>query len=182
MLDVELQFFKMLSDQSRLKILASLNKEPMYVELIAERLDLHPSTVSFHLKKLEEANIVTSKKEQYYTMYYIDRQKLNRNVMQIISSITTKDDNEEEREARYRRKIIRTFFEEGKLKSIPVQRKKRLIILEEIAKEFEIEKKYPEKQVNLIISEFHFDFCTIRREFIMNKMFVRENGIYERLK
>ena len=36
--------------------------EPMYVELLAERLKLSTSTVSFHLRKLLDANIVSSKK------------------------------------------------------------------------------------------------------------------------
>ena len=182
MVEKSVKLFKVLSDPSRLQILASLNKEPMYVELIAERLELHPSTVSFHLKKLEQAGVVNSKKEQYYVVYHINRQKLNVNVMHVISNITTKSQTLGEREAAYRRKVIRTFFEDGKLKSIPVQRKKRLIILEEIARDFETGKKYSEKEVNLMVSEYHYDFCTIRREFIMNKMFVRENGIYEKIK
>ena len=38
----------------------SLVKEEMYVERLAERLDLTPATISFHLKKLEDAGAVTS--------------------------------------------------------------------------------------------------------------------------
>lgn len=47
--------FKCLSDKSRLQILKSLAVEDMYVERLAERLDLTPSTISFHLKKLADA-------------------------------------------------------------------------------------------------------------------------------
>ena len=50
-----IKLFKCLADKSRLQILKSLVKEEMYVERLAERLDLTPATISFHLKKLEDA-------------------------------------------------------------------------------------------------------------------------------
>ena len=50
-------FFKCLADKSRLAILKSLMEEDMYVERLAERLGVTSATVSFHLKKLEEAGI-----------------------------------------------------------------------------------------------------------------------------
>ena len=176
------KIFKVLSDSSRLQILASLLKEPMYVELLATRLKLHPSTVSFHLKKLEQVGIVSSTKDQYYVTYHINKAALNINVMQVLSSIRTDSQSEEEREQEYKQKILSNFIVDGTLRSIPVQHKKRLIILEEIAKSFESNKEYTEKEVNIIISEYHPDFCTIRREFIMNRMFERENGIYKKIK
>ena len=182
MIDEYVKIYKVLADKSRLKIIASLNKEPMYVELISERIGLNPSTVSFHLKKLELLDLVTSKKEQYYVMYYLNKSKLDFNTMEIISSITLDSGSQEIKEEAYLNKIINTFFKGNKLISIPVQRKKRDVVLAKIARSFELGKDYPEKEVNLIISDFHFDFCTIRREFIMTKMFVRDNGIYRRVK
>jgi hypothetical protein len=172
--------FKALSDHSRLRIIASLSKEPMYVELISKRLNLHPSTVSFHLKKLEELKIVSSTKDQYYTIYKLHPEELDFNVLSQIIQSAENLDTEEDREKKYRNKIISAFIKNGKLVSIPVQQKKRLIILEEIAKDFVKEKKYPEKEVNLIIKKYHEDFCTIRREFIMNKLFTREQGVYQK--
>lgn len=175
------QIFKVLSDVSRLKILASLNKEAMYQELIATRLQLNPSTVSFHLKKLEDLKLITSKKEQYYKMYYINKDTLNLNILEIIEGIKL-EQTEEDRALEYERKILNTFFKDKKLVSIPVQRKKRDVILQKIASDFILNKEYTEKEVNTMILEYHFDFCTIRREFIMNKLFTRENGIYVRIK
>lgn len=182
MIDDMSKLFKVLSDPSRLKILASLIKEPMYVELISERLDLHPSTVSFHLKKMEQIGLLKSTKDQYYVMYEINKEILNINIMGQLSKISMESQKEEDLELAYYNKIKKTFFQDGKLLSIPVQRKKRQVILDEISKVFELGKDYPEKEVNLMISEFHYDFCTIRREFIMNKMFVRNDGIYRRIK
>ena len=60
--DAAIALFKCLADRSRLQILKSLSEGDMYVERLSERLNLTPSTISFHLKKLESAGIVTSKK------------------------------------------------------------------------------------------------------------------------
>lgn len=182
MIDQRVKLFKMLGDKSRLKIVNSLIKEPMYVELISERLGLNPSTVSFHLKKLESIGLVHSEKDQYYMMYHLDKEKLDFNLMLEIEKTASIDETEEQREENYKKKIVDNFFSGGKLKTIPVQRKKRNVILEVISKDFEIGKNYQEKEVNLMIANYHDDFCTIRREFIMEKMFERDNGIYTRLK
>ncbi len=79
-----------------------------------------------------------------------------------------------------RNKIIDSFFRKGKLRSIPSQRKKRTIILEHILNDFELGRVYAEKEVNEIIRRYHDDVCTIRREFIMEKMMTRKDGKYQR--
>ena len=70
--EVAIRIFKCLADASRLNILATLQNGEAYGELLAERLGLSASTLSFHMKKLEEAGLVTARKEQYYTVYALD--------------------------------------------------------------------------------------------------------------
>ena len=177
-----IKLFKCLADKSRLLILKSLIKEPMYVELLSERLQLTAPTISFHLKKLEEANIVKASKEQYYTVYSINKDVLKSAIIDLINGESSEEDIQNLREEEYKRKVLENFFEYGKLKSIPVQRKKRLIVLQEIAKAFEVGKEYTEREVNIIIADFNDDFCTLRREFINEKIFVRNEGKYTRMK
>lgn len=172
-----IELFKCLSDRSRLQILKSLSIEPMYVERLSERLSLTPSTISFHLKKLENAGIVSSRKEQYYQVYYLVESILKENILDLIKDESSEIRKQQEREENYAKKVIENFFEYGKLKNIPAQRKKRQIILKELLKSFEVGRKYTEKEVNLIIADFHDDFCTLRREMIMEKLMDRE-GIY----
>lgn len=173
-----LQLFKCLADGSRLQILSGLLREPMYVELIAERLALSPSTVSFHMKKMEAAGLVTATKDQYYTMYSLNKAVLDQSLRALIKPDTEEVSLEVQREAAYRKKVIENFFVYGKLKNIPAQRKKKVIILEEIANRFEKGKRYPEKEVNLTISEMHDDFCTLRRELIVEGLMERDHGEY----
>lgn len=175
-----LQVFKCLADTSRLAILSGLLRAPMYVELIAERLALSPSTVSFHLKKLEAAGLVTQTKEQYYTVYSASPALLDQTLRAFLTPPEGAVDAEAAREAAYRQKVLDTFFVYGKLKSIPAQRKKRQIVLQEIAGRFVPGKEYPEKEVNLIISEMHDDFCTLRRELVIERLMQRDHGLYWR--
>ena len=173
-----IKLFKALADKSRLQILKSLAIEEMYVERLAQRLDLTPATISFHLKKLSDAGAVTSYKSQYYTVFRLNREVLNTGILALILEKSDEADAQEARDAAYRQKVIDSFFEYGKLKSIPAQRKKERIILEVIAERFEPGRTYTEREVNLIIADFHDDFCTIRRDMISEKLLARENGIY----
>ena len=173
-----IQLFKCLADATRLQIVKMLKDGPSYVELIAQRLERTPSTISFHLKKMEEAGLAESRKEQYYAVYSLKEDALSARIIDIICEKSGEADAQQEREMLYRKKVLDTFIQHGKLISIPVQRKKKRIILEKIAECFEKGKIYPEKQVNLIIADFHDDFCTLRRDLISEGIMERENGQY----
>ncbi len=181
MTDAEaIALFKCLADKSRLQILKSLATEDMYVERLAERLGLSAATVSFHLKKLAEAGAVTSYKTQYYTMYALRAETFSARIIDILREESEEADAQAQRDAAYRQKTIDAFFEYGKLKSIPAQRKKKRIILEEIVKGFEPGRIYPEREVNLIIAQVHDDFCTIRRDMISEGLMARDQRGYWR--
>lgn len=173
--------FKCLADRSRLQILRSLLVEDMYAERLAERLDLTPATISFHMKKLEDAGAVRSYKEQYYTMYSICREVFETSVLELIRSASGGEDEQARRDAAYRQKVLDTFFEYGRLKAIPAQRKKKRICLEEMVKAFEPGRPYREEEVNEAILRYHEDYCTIRRDMISEKLMAREGTVYVRL-
>ena len=176
-----LEIFKCLADNSRLRIINSLMIEPMYVELLAERLELSASTISFHLKKLMEADIVSCKKEQYYTVYRLNEKIFSMNLKDLIEDNRNEEEILNQREEKYREKVIESFFKYNKLKDLPVQKKKKQIVLEKIVESFEKDRTYTEKEVNLIIADFHDDFCTIRRDLIGFNLMEREDGIYKRI-
>ncbi len=173
-----IKLFKCLSDKSRLQILKSLAIEDMDVERLADRLNLTPATISFHLKKLSDAGAVKSYKRQYYTLYSLCKNVFMTRIIDIINEASDEAAIQDQRDAQYRKRVIESFFEYGKLKSIPAQRKKERIILEEIAKSFEKGRIYSEREVNIMIADFHDDFCTIRRDMIGEGIMERENGNY----
>ena len=177
-----IRLFKCLSDKSRLQILKSLAIEDMYVERLAERLGISAPTVSFHLKKLADAGAVTSYKSQYYMMYSLNKAVFEVSILKIIQEESDEAEEQERRDAEYRRKVIDAFFEYGKLKSIPSQRKKERIVLEVIADAFEYDRIYSEREVNIIIADFHDDFCTIRRDMVAERLLDRDTGGYWRIR
>ncbi len=176
-----LKLFKGLADRSRLQILKSLLEEDMYVERLAQRLELTPATVSFHLKKLMDAGAVSSRREQYYTMYSINKEVFQCRILDILGEKSSDAQRQQEREARYRQRVLDSFFEYGRLKSIPAQRKKERICLEEIVKELELGRPYPERELNQVLLRFHQDYCTLRRDMISEGILRREEGLYTRL-
>ena len=76
-------------------------------------------------------------------------------------------------------KIISTFFENGKLKSIPTVRNKRLVVLKYLVEKLDPKRVYSEVEINEFLKKIHPDVCTLRREFIMNKLMVRKDGKYK---
>lgn len=176
-----IRLFKCLADKSRMQILRSLLHGDMYVERLAERLGLTPATISFHMKKLEEAGAVRSYKDQYYTMFSMNREIFQGSVLDLIRAASDGEDEQAKRDAAYRQKVIDSFFEYGKLKSIPAQRKKERICLEEIVRSFEAGRVYEEPEVNEILLRFHEDYCTIRRDMIAEKLLERDGGKYTRV-
>ncbi|MFT8352656.1 DUF2087 domain-containing protein [Clostridium saccharoperbutylacetonicum] len=72
--------------------------------------------------------------------------------------------------------VISTYMDENKaLKSYPAKEKKKIIVLEEISKNFINGKNYSEKEINRILERVHEDYVTIRRALI-------EYGFIERAK
>ncbi len=77
-------------------------------------------------------------------------------------------------------RTLSAFFEkDGRLKAIPTTRSKRLFVLQHLVAKLDANRIYTEDEINKFISPFHEDVCTIRREFIMNKLMVRKAGKYK---
>ncbi len=153
--------FKALGDESRLAILRILLDGESYVELIASRLALSSATVCHHLKKMEAAGLVQCHRTQFYQIYSVRREILGASLIQLIGTVPAPDDDTE-----YRSGVIENFFELGKLKNLPAQRKKRDIVLQYMLDQLPPKDSYTEKEINAHIGNYHPDYCTIRREMI----------------
>ncbi|MDW7731792.1 MAG: metalloregulator ArsR/SmtB family transcription factor [Methanolobus sp.] len=64
-------FFKVLSDETRLRILILLDIRELCVCEICHILDLPQPKVSRHLAKMRDLNFVRDKKEGQWTFYYL---------------------------------------------------------------------------------------------------------------
>ncbi len=79
-----------------------------------------------------------------------------------------------------KQKVFSNFVKDDHIEKLPVQRSKRKYLLEYILAQFEPNRLYSEVEVNRTISRIHDDFCTVRREFISEKMMDRVDGKYRR--
>jgi biotin operon repressor len=173
-----IEIIKSLADTSRMRVLNALLDKPQYVEELAHRLDLAASTVSFHLKKLESAGLVEGVKEQYYIIYRINEGLFKLTLRELIECEDLEKYSYDERMEAYRQKVLKAFFRKDKLLKLPVQRKKRMIVLDQFTQKFRSGKKYKEDDINAIIRETYDDYCMIRRLLIEEGIMKRERQIY----
>ena len=80
----------------------------------------------------------------------------------------------------YERKVFQAFVEGGRLKAIPVKRKKREVLLRHMVQAFETQRIYREAEVNAVLAEFHEDVATLRRELVEMGLLVRYRSEYAR--
>jgi DNA-binding HxlR family transcriptional regulator len=172
-----LEFFKALADANRLKIIGLLAQGEYTVEQLAEILNLRPSTVSHHLTKLAKSGLVSARSESYYNIYRLELTMLESMSQRLLVSETMPAVTADIDMDAYDRKVINTFCDEqGRIKQFPAQQKKFEAILRYVAKDFEPETCYTEKQVNAILSRFSDDTASLRRGLIDYRMMAREGG------
>ena len=157
---------KALADPTRLRLVRTLLEAPRYVEELAAALALSAPTVSHHLKKLEAAGVVSRRKDQYYVVYSVRREVLERTLVEVVAEGTETVGAEQQRLDAYRRRILETFIVDGRVRRMPAQRKKRLVVLDALAMDFARGRDYPEAEVDRIVSRRYDDYCTIRREMV----------------
>lgn len=181
-IEESVKIMKAMADESRLLILNTLFEKPQYVEEIAKRLDLAPSTVSFHLKKLEEMNLIEKEKKQYYSEFKIRKEIFDSKLIDLISFDNVEKIAQEKRVQKLNDKVINTFIKKERIEKIPKQLKKKLIILEWLAEKFSFSKSYKEEEINHIILDYYDDYCAARRDLVDYRFFERKNSIYKRIK
>jgi ArsR family transcriptional regulator, lead/cadmium/zinc/bismuth-responsive transcriptional repressor len=69
--------FKGLADETRLRIISLLWLEDCCMCEIVLALDAASSTISHHLKIMEKGGIISSRREGKFTIYHLNKEKLN---------------------------------------------------------------------------------------------------------
>ena len=78
------------------------------------------------------------------------------------------------------REVLARFFSGRTLVEVPSSRAKRLVVLERLALEFDVGRRYPEREVNSILGGFHPDWSTLRRHLVDEGLLDRERNVYWR--
>ncbi len=67
-----LSSFHTLSDPLRLQVVELLHSQELCVAELLDQLDVSPSTLSFHLKQLKQANLLLSRQEGRWIYYRLN--------------------------------------------------------------------------------------------------------------
>lgn len=169
-------YLKALGDPSRLKILALLIDREASVEELAAALNLKTPTISHHLTRLKALELVDMRAEGTTHLYRFKAETLHQ-LTQALEPESLKKSAPASDDA-WASKVLRDFLNGQMLKEIPASRKKRFVILQWLAGKFESGVRYPEAEVNQILSVHHPDFATLRRELIASRLMERESGVY----
>src|SRR5258705_7761791 len=177
-----LSFFKVLGNESRLKIIGILANRDCTVSELAAMLDVKEPTVSQHLSALKSLGLVDMRTDGNYHHYSFNPNTLRgmnkdffsrERLAALVEPFAETDDA-------YARKVFKTFVDGERITQIPTGEKRQRVILKWLAEKFEFDVKYPEKQVNEILSHHHPDYATLRRDLVDFKFLQREKGIYWR--
>ena len=183
-LDKVVTYHKALADPTRIRMLILLADGERNGQVLAEKLSVTPATITHHASKLRAASLINERREKntiYFSLnHYFIKNSAN-GVLQLIYNQKRGDQQPmEEPDKRLRDSVIKNFYTaEGKLKHLPSQLKKKLIVLEHLASQLKRGRSYSEKEVNEFIKAVHEDYATIRREFIMHQFMFREQEVYE---
>ncbi|MGP1386420.1 MAG: metalloregulator ArsR/SmtB family transcription factor [Thainema sp.] len=176
-----LAFFKALANESRLKLIGLLAQREHSVEELAALLNLKEPTVSHHLAKLKQLELVQMRQDKNTHFYKLDQKTLETMTKALftpeqIVELTTDIDTDA-----WEAKILRSYFVDGRLQELPASRKKRWVVLKWLVNQFDEDRQYAEKEVNAVLKPFHADVATLRREFIGYNMMQRAQGNYWRI-
>ncbi|MEK5437233.1 MULTISPECIES: DUF2087 domain-containing protein [Paenibacillus] len=176
-------YHKALADPTRLRLLLLLSQGEMHGQALAEKLNLSQPTVTHHAAKLREAALIMERRDKNTVYFKLNPEFINNGAeasLQFIFSKGAENMEEQLPENSLQDTVIRNFFsKDGRLRQIPAQYKKKLIALQYMVEKLEPGVVYTEKEINEFIKQFHEDFATIRREFIMHQFMYREKDKYE---
>jgi hypothetical protein len=179
------EYHKAIGDPTRIRILFLLKNAPMHGQSLAEKLGVSAPTITHHMDKLRNAGIVKERRDGNAIYFEVNQQLVRHNTEVILDLIFGPNSGQGGDQSvvdheRFQKSVLNNFFtKDGSLKQIPAQRKRKLVVFEYLLRDLRPGQRYSEKELNEYIQRFHEDFCTIRREFIINQFMYREHGVYE---
>jgi biotin operon repressor len=177
-IDAVVRLFKGLADPTRLRLVAAMVDRPRCGQDLAAEAGISAGTVSHHLKVLGQAGLLVETRQPPYTFFQLDLTALQRALQAVSSPKRVRELATEAPVDDETRDVLRNFFDGPRLRSLPVQRRKKDLVLEEVLRRLPRRREYKEPELNRFIEVMFQDFCTIRRELVMGGWMERSAGIY----
>ncbi len=165
-----------LLDPNRLQLAGALVDAPATSAELATRTGLDPATVLAGLADLRAHGVVEADGETYVlpsgTLRGLAREFADDPLpMDPAIGFGMTDDE---------RAVLVRYFEGRSLTEVPSSRAKRLVVLERLALEFDVGRRYSEPEINDILRTFSPDVAALRRHLIDEGLLDRGEGAYWR--
>ena len=180
--DVLLQFFKVLGNESRLKILGLLANDERSVGELAALLELREPTVSHHLSTMKTLGIVDVEANGNVRMYRLNSsflENMNKDMFSQsnLASLVTENTGDA-----WENKVLALYLDGDTIKEIPMKRKKQRVVLKWLVQKFEMDRKYHELELNERLKLYNPDVAALRRYMVEEQLMARDNkNMYWRL-
>jgi len=171
------EFFKVLGEPNRLRIVGLLAQRAYTVEQLAVTLGVGASTVSHHLARLARAGLVTARSESYYNLYSLKADALSGMAKELLAQTQPARPASEQGLSDFDRKVLAAFTtSDGRIKAFPMQERKFRVLLRHVLPAFSHGVRYTEKRVNEILSRYNDDTARLRRWLVDFGYMAREGG------
>jgi DNA-binding HxlR family transcriptional regulator len=181
------QALKQFSDPSRLRVLGQLAAGKRYsLEELGAALDMSTGSLVHHLQRLLDAGLVRRHAGATGAVYELRRERLAALGTALAGLGQTAEAGASQHSGPQGRswppalaRVLRAFIVDGRLESIPVQEKKRLVVLRYLAETvFRPDTEYAEKEVNERLAPLHPDVASLRRHLVDHRFMQRAAGTY----
>ena len=154
----------LLAEPDRLKALATVALGANSLPDVAEYAGLLPKTAARALSRLVAGGLVEGGAGEGYRV----RQEMFREAAR-------RPADEAEPAGDAQDQVLRRFIVNGRLLAVPAARGKRLVVLDHLAGLFEPGRRYPEPEVNELLTRYHPDYAMLRRYLVDDGFLDRED-------
>lgn len=180
--DTLLQFFKVLGNESRLKIIGLLANEEHSVGELAALLELREPTVSHHLNAMKNLGLVDVQANGNIRNYQLNTDFLEQMNKDLFSQTNLASLAPDGGNDAWENRILAIYLDGEQIKEIPLKRKKRLVVLTWLVKKFEMDRRYHELELNALLKVYNPDVASLRRYMVEEKLMARDKeNMYWRL-
>lgn len=178
--------FKVLADETRLRILGLLAIEERTMHELSSALHLHTPILRHHLGKLSAADVVRVRaaKAAHIHYYALDDAFPSR-FFRDLAAPQQVDDRAKRAslapELAWEHRVIGELFNGERLKEIPMMKRNRQVVPRWLVERFEFGSSYTEAEVNAVLLRHHEDFAYWRKDLVGAQLLARDHGRYWRL-
>src|SRR5690606_23314093 len=157
-----LRFFKVFSNETRMKIIGHLANGEKSVGELADLLSVKEPTVSHHLSELKGIGLVDARADGTMRIYRLNARTLETMSKDIFAQpnlaalVKPSELTDEER-------VLRTWVKNGRILDIPAQEKKKQILIRRVARQIDPERCWTEKEFSGWLKQFNEDYAILRR-------------------